>query len=270
MRRSHPIFKRYSCNEEGILYGVNERPLKTMLSNATGYKTLTVREAGVQKQYRAHRFIFECIHQREIKKDYVINHIDGNKQNNHPSNLEEVTSKQNTHHAFALGLMTPMVGEENGMSTITADTVRSIIRDIMSDEYATNILLGKKYGLKDKHISLIRHKTRWKFIFEEPEFRDYTMPKSKLVTKENTDRMLKVLHYINTTSLPNTTIGRIFGVDQATVSRARNGLLWQSAIEKYKQESSTTIENLFTQTELVEYSQVAGSSFLSEVVDDMV
>lgn len=56
----------------------------------------------------------------------VVNHIDGNKLNNHVSNLEWVTYSQNTQHAFATGLMTPQYGEKNGMALFTNKEVEHI------------------------------------------------------------------------------------------------------------------------------------------------
>ena len=58
----HPVFTRYACDEDGILYGVKGLPLKSNTSKTTGYRTITVREMGIQKQYRVHRFVFECIY----------------------------------------------------------------------------------------------------------------------------------------------------------------------------------------------------------------
>jgi hypothetical protein len=55
------------------------------------------------KYYLIHRlvmltFIGEC------PKDKQVNHIDGNKQNNRLENLEYITSKENTQHAWKNGL----------------------------------------------------------------------------------------------------------------------------------------------------------------------
>jgi len=53
-----------------------------------------------------------------------INHIDGNKTNNHYSNLEYVTPQQNAKHALDTGLM-KRHGEENHQAKATAEQVRA-------------------------------------------------------------------------------------------------------------------------------------------------
>ena len=57
--------------------------------HSSGYYVFMVEDfvESAKKSYRVHRFIMECLLGREIKEGYVINHIDGNKGNNLPSNL---------------------------------------------------------------------------------------------------------------------------------------------------------------------------------------
>ena len=61
------------------------------------------------RTYKIHRLVAEnFIPNPENKKE--VNHIDGNKHNNHVSNLEWVTTSENRLHAFRTGLQKPTYG----------------------------------------------------------------------------------------------------------------------------------------------------------------
>lgn len=87
-----------------------------------GYRVVHV--AG--RQYRVHQlvamaFIGPC------PDGMVVNHIDGNKENNTPSNLEYVTNSENVHHAYRTGLLSNK-GATNGRYKFTDDQFQEMIR----------------------------------------------------------------------------------------------------------------------------------------------
>ena len=66
------------------------------LTNKNGYKT-----------FRTHRLVAEYFVKGKSNINNVVNHIDGNKENNKFDNLEWTTSGKNQEHAYRLNLRVP-------------------------------------------------------------------------------------------------------------------------------------------------------------------
>jgi HNH endonuclease/NUMOD1 domain len=70
-----------------------------------GYYVINYKKGGRQKSYSVNRLVaLLFLEVPDNWKELVVNHIDGNKLNNHVSNLEWVTKKRNTQLAFETGL----------------------------------------------------------------------------------------------------------------------------------------------------------------------
>lgn len=89
----------YWFNKDGRGCNIKTKKyLNTSMKN-DGYLRYFLYLNRQRKVYLAHRLIYEVFN-GEIKENYQINHIDGNKQNNHIDNLEMVTGSQNMQHSF--------------------------------------------------------------------------------------------------------------------------------------------------------------------------
>ena len=108
-------FPSYTINMEGTVRSTSVRktckvtgksqPLKHVLDRGNGYYLVTLVDPETHK--RKNQFIHRLLAQAFIpnpENKPQVNHIDANKQNNALSNLEWVTSKENSVHAVGMGL----------------------------------------------------------------------------------------------------------------------------------------------------------------------
>ena len=72
-------------------------------ASGAGYLAVQLSKDGISTQRYIHRLVFEAWG-RKLKNKEEINHIDGDKRNNRFDNLEAVTPKQNSQHAWDTGL----------------------------------------------------------------------------------------------------------------------------------------------------------------------
>ncbi len=158
--KSHPIYNKYSANVNGDIIGIRGK-LLTPILHRSNYMVLGIHG----KQYRWHRFVWECHHGVIQNKDLVINHKDGNKINNILLNLELVTHSRNAQHALELGLRTTLYGEDTGMSKLTKKECLALI--LLSKEKYSDIELSKFFGIHYGHVAAIRRADKWKKLHEE-------------------------------------------------------------------------------------------------------
>jgi hypothetical protein len=90
-----------------------------------------------------------------------VHHVDGDKKNNHVTNLKWVTRSQNIKENYNLGIQKPLKGESNGNSKLTEEQVKEIRLSYKPYEFGYK-KLADKYGVDKKTIIDIVKFKIWK------------------------------------------------------------------------------------------------------------
>ena len=96
-------FKDYTIDTEGNVYSKRKHKYLKQTINKYGYCKVTLQKDKYKKMYSVHRLVAEAFISNYNKLPQI-NHIDGNKQNNHVANLEWCTAKHNMNEAVRTGL----------------------------------------------------------------------------------------------------------------------------------------------------------------------
>ena len=93
-------FEHYTVDENGVIVNTATGVTKTPTSNHSGkgYWYVDLYNNGLRKRQFIHRLVADAFIANPDNKPFV-NHIDGNPANNHISNLEWCTAKENVSHA---------------------------------------------------------------------------------------------------------------------------------------------------------------------------
>lgn len=118
----------YYISEEGYVYTSQyNRKLKTHLDKDGYVKVRLVCDDNHRHTFSMHRLVAENFMPVENMNMLQINHIDGNKENNHLENLEWCDCLHNIHHAEKIGLRN-VRGENNPAAVLTNADVLEILR----------------------------------------------------------------------------------------------------------------------------------------------
>lgn len=134
-------FGNYLVYENGDVYS-KYRNKMLRKSIVQGYVQYTLYENGKIKRYKAHRLVAMLFLQKPENVNWdIINHIDGNKLNNHYSNLEWCDYLHNNKHA-----------RDSGLNNISKSNHERWLNDDFRERTARNISAGAlKSGSNSGH-----------------------------------------------------------------------------------------------------------------------
>ena len=136
----------------------------SILHNQTGYCMVNLTKDRQSKTRYVHRLVAQAYLENPNNLPQV-NHKDGNKDNNHYTNLEWCSALYNNIHALENGLREGQKGETNSQAKITESQAIEIINLIL--EGWSNIEIADIFDLHDRYVSLIRGKKRWIYLWEK-------------------------------------------------------------------------------------------------------
>lgn len=144
---------KYLVSDWGNIFSIRANRKLSLKRNHDGYLRIQLWNKQVNQYRSVHVIEMEAF----IQKPYdgaVVNHIDGNKHNNHLSNLEWVSQLENIQHAWASGLSTR---KNHGKIVYIHDSTNHVYAYGNATE--TSEILGKSYSviaLYAKHNKTVR------------------------------------------------------------------------------------------------------------------
>lgn len=148
----------YYITEDGRVYStVTNKYLK--LNNAQRYLQVSL---GKRNTSQVHRLVAECY--CENPNGYKeVNHIDGNKTNNHYTNLEWCSRSQNAQHAYDNGLISYNKGEDCYQAILKENEIIEM-RDLFDSGIMSCKELAEKYNRPYMTIYYVIKRKSWKHV----------------------------------------------------------------------------------------------------------
>lgn len=153
---------RYAISDDGEVMSMNyaKSGLPGLMTPGMGrgYLKVGLRHKGEKEvSFTIHRLVAAAFIGPRPKGMHI-NHKDGNKLNNHVSNLEYVTPSENQKHACRLHLIDSR-GEKHSQSKLTELQVMEILVAISSGEKTGDLAI--KYDVHQSQISHIKAGRAW-------------------------------------------------------------------------------------------------------------
>ena len=210
------------CTEDGHVYryDTNNWIGTSILNNCYYYINSTINNKKIY--IRIHRLIY-LVFNGPLVKPYV-NHIDGNKLNNHKNNLECVTPAENIRHAVNTGLTKKLKGEKNYNAKLTNNDVIEMRGLYQTGQY-TYQELAKIFNINDETVRRIILNQRWTHIeLTSENIIKPIMKNSKKLNKEKA----KEIRDLYTNGIDIKKISEMYNVNKTCINNIINNLTYKN------------------------------------------
>jgi hypothetical protein len=146
---------KYKENHSGLR---KEIILKSNITKG-GYVHVTICINKINKTVKTHRLVAIAFIPNPEKKPSV-NHINGIKHDNRVENLEWVTAKENTIHAYKTKLKSGVKGEKSHLSKLKNEDVFKI-KYLYNEGNYSQLSLGKMFNVSQSQIYRIVKGINW-------------------------------------------------------------------------------------------------------------
>lgn len=142
-------YPNYSISEYGdVKNNITNKILKKTL-NKKGYERI---DLSYNKHLLIHKLVYESFIGK-INRKLVVDHIDGNKKNNHYSNLQQITSRENTRKGNRCKRIT--IKDNNKQLIIEFNTFNELLEYIGYSHYYTLSTITKSRKFKNKEYEIL-------------------------------------------------------------------------------------------------------------------
>jgi hypothetical protein len=98
-------FSNYQISNTGLIKNIKNNKIINGVFEANYQMVILSNNEGIRKNLRVHRLVAEHFCTRDDENKNIINHIDGDTKNNHFTNLEWTTNRENRNINLLLKVM---------------------------------------------------------------------------------------------------------------------------------------------------------------------
>lgn len=228
---------RFMITDFGRLFSINGRckGIKELFTHidSLGYHNTNLNMKPKKRHVRIHQLVGEHFVDNPDNKPQL-NHIDGDKLNNHYSNLEWCTIDENIKHAVRIGLL-DVKGEKHFNSKLH-DSDIPLIFEMRNKEMLMKDIAAR-FGVSRRTIGDVLNRRLWTHVIVDKDLLNIKPGLQKNYKGENhhnsklTEKQVYEIHSFRKQGLSYKEISRLYNTNYKHVYDVINGISWKHVFQ---------------------------------------